>query len=94
MKKFFNYWTKTDRSDQKTIDFESFAEFSRKLSENSLEIHDGWRFENDVKVGKTNHYYAFPSKISGKFCLEWYTNLNVARLAQKELLGHLKRAKK
>ena len=94
MKRYFNYWKKPDRTDQKTIIFETVTDFQKQLLENNLKIHDQARFEIDIKLEKTTHFYAFPSKISGNFSYEWYTNLNFARSAQRELLSHLKRVKK
>jgi hypothetical protein len=90
---FFNYWSNPSRSDLEAIKFETMEDFSKELSEKGLKIHDQKRFESEVKNFKNKHFYAFPSKIKNEFALEWYTNLNQASKAQRELLDHLRRAR-
>jgi hypothetical protein len=90
---FFNFWSNPSRSDLEAIQFNTIEEFSGKLLEKGLKIHDWKRFENEVKNFKNKHFYAFPSKIKNEFALEWYVNLNQASKAQKELLDHLRRAR-
>jgi len=89
--KYFNFWNKLDRTDLKTISFETYAELLEKSSEMKIEIHDKERLLDQIQIGKETNFYAFYSKVSGKFGYEWYTNLNFARSAQKELEDHLRR---
>lgn len=91
---FFNFWSNPSRSDLESIQFKTLEEFSGKLLEKGLKIHDRKRFEAEVKNFKNRHFYAFPSKIKNEFALEWYTNLNQATKVHRELLDHIKRNRK
>lgn len=93
---YFVLWTKLDRSDRKTIIFKTVEELTNILKAENKNLHEAWRLDISIKVDKDkqNYFYAFPSKISGKFGLEWYTNLNVAVKAQREYASFLKRLKK
>lgn len=92
--KYFNFWNKLDRTDLKTISFETYAELLQKSLEMKIEIHDKERLSDQIQIGKETSFYAFPSKVSGKFGYEWYLNLNFARSAQRELEDHLRRSAK
>lgn len=93
---YFVVWTKLDRSDRKTIIFKTVEELTNILKAENENLHEAWRLDISIKVDKDkqNYFYAFPSKISGKFGFEWYNNLNVAVKAQREYVNFLKRLKK
>ena len=92
--KYFNFWNKLDRTDLKTISFETYTELLEKSLEMKIEIHDKERLLDQIQIGNETNFYAFYSKVSGKFGYEFYTNLNFARSAQREFEDHLRRSAK
>lgn len=93
---FFVFWTKLDKSDRKSIKFDTVDQLKKILSAENKSLHDAWRLEIAINVnkGKQNYFYAFPSKIHGTLGLEWYENLNFAYKAQQEYVNFLRRLKK
>lgn len=93
---FFVYWTKLDKSDRKSIKFDTVDQLKKILSAENKSLHDAWRLEIAINVNKNkqNYFYAFPSKIKNVLGLEWYENLNMAYKAQQEYTNFLRRLKK
>lgn len=91
---YLHYWSNPNRSDNVTISFKDVTDFSQKISENNLEIHDIKKIEREIKSGVNKHFYAFFSNIKGKVALEVYINLNFALKGQKEYFSHLNRTAK